>query len=176
MKKITSDYIIERWLKNIEVEEDISVDPISLTNLISDKSMINTGFNWTAGSKHDVKIKDIFYKAPGLSFKLGDFIREQLDEAEQKSRAQAPPVETNSRDPRIVSSNPEFNACPAFLNGICRVNGRPCNWSNFDKEGNMTMNYNKCSIYPLASGGDPALFTVEFGAEANQYYALGQKA
>lgn len=176
MKKITSDYIIERWLKNIEVEEDISVDPISLTNLISDKSMINTGFNWSAGSKHDVKIKDVFYMAPGLSFKLGDFIREQLDEAEQAAQAQTPHVETNSRDQRIVSSNPEFNACPAFLNGICRVNGRPCNWSNFDKEGNMTMDYNKCSIYPLASGGDPALFTVELGAEANQYYALGMKA
>ena len=176
MKKITSDYIIEHWLKSLDVEEDITLDPISLTNMISDKSMINTGFNWSAGSKRNVKIKDVFYMAPGLSFKMGDFIREQLDEAEQKAQAQVPPVETNSREPRITSTNPEFNACPAFLNGVCRVNGRPCNWSNFDKEGNMTMDYNKCSIYPLASGGNPALFTVELGAEANQYYALGQKA
>lgn len=176
MKKVTSDYIIEHWLKSIDVEEDITVDPISLTNLISDKSMINTGFNWTAGSKQNVKVKDVFYAAPALSFMVGDFIREQLEEAEQKTNEQAPPIETNSRDSRIVSSNPEFNACPAFLNGVCRVNGRPCNWSNFDKEGAMTMDYNKCSIFPLASGGDPALFTVEYGAEANQYYALGQKA
>jgi len=176
MKKITGDYVIEHWLKAIDVEEDITVDPISLSRMLMNNNMTDQGYDWSAGSKKDVKIKDVFYMAPGLSFKLGDFIREQLDEAEQKAQAQTPPVETNSREPRITSTNPEFNACPTFLNGVCRVNGRPCNWSNFDKEGNMTMDYNKCSIYPLASGGDPALFTVELGAEANQYYALGQKA
>lgn len=175
MKKVTSDYVMERWLKSV-VDEDITVDPISLTNMILDKSMINTGFNWSAGSKQDVKIKGVFSAAPALSFMVGDFIREQLEEAEQKTKQQTPPIESNSRDNRIVSTNPEFNACPTFLNGVCRVNGRPCAWSNFDKEGNMNMNYNKCSIYPLASGGDPSLFTIELGAEANQYYALGQKA
>jgi hypothetical protein len=171
----SSKDIITTWINKILNEGD-NTDPISLTNIILDKSMIDTGFNWSAGSKQDVKIKDVFSAAPALSFMVGDFIREQLEEAEQKAKEQTPPVESNSRDPRIVSTNPEFNACPTFLNGVCRVNGRPCTWSNFDKEGNMSMNYNKCSIYPLASGGDPVLFTIELGAEANEYYALGNRA
>jgi hypothetical protein len=175
MKQVTSEYIMEKWFNDV-VDEDITVDPISLTNMILDKNLRQGGFDWSAGSRQDVSIKDIFKVAPSLSFMVGDFIREQLEEAEQKSKEETPPPETNSRDPRIFSTNPEFNACPAFLNGVCRVNGRPCNWSNFAPSGEPTMDYNKCSIYPLASGGDPALFTIELGAEANQYYALGKKA
>lgn len=175
MKQSNSDAIMNKWIKSILKEED-NTDVHTLCNIILDKDLRQSGVNWSAGSHRDVKVKDIYSKAPGLSFKLGDFIREQLDEAEQAAQAQTPSIESNSRDPRIVSTNPDFNACPAFLNGVCRVNGRPCTWSNFDKDGNMTMDYNKCSVYPLASGGDPSLFTIEFGAEANQYYALGQKA
>lgn len=175
MKYSNSDTVIDKWIRSILKEED-NTDVHTLCNIILGKDIRQQGVNWSAGSNKDVKIIDIYGMAPALSFMVGDFIREQLEEAEQKAKQQTPPVESNSRDNRIVSTNPEFNACPAFLNGVCRVNGRPCAWSNFDKEGTMSMNYNKCSIYPLASGGDPALFTIELGAEANQYYALGQKA
>src|SRR3974390_3228988 len=52
-----------------------------------------------------------------------------------------PNVETNSEDPNVFSSNPEINRCPAFINGICRVDGRPCPFDNMD--------YRDCGKYRL---------------------------
>ena len=176
MKRIDSSFIFERWLK--DVTEDITVDPTTLLNIISDKSMINTGWNWIAGSKRNVTPVKVYAAAPKLSFMLGDFIRETLDEAEKKAESQYDAVapEANSRDPRITSTNPDFNACPAFLNTVCRVDGRPCMWSNFNKEGQPSAEYKQCAKYNLATGGDPALFSVEVGMENSERYALGSRS
>lgn len=78
------------------------------------------------------------------------------------------PVEANSLDPSIVSSDPQFNACPAYLNNVCRVDGRPCCFSNFD--------YKTCGKLYLAMSGDPSLFEVSPGRETSPEYQLGLKA
>jgi hypothetical protein len=176
MKQIDSAYIFEKWFKDIG--EDITMDPTTLLNIIQDGSMVDSGFNWINGSKRNVTTKKIFDAAPKLSFMIGDFIRETLDEAEADTQSQydAAVPEANSRDPRIMSTDPQFNACPAFLNTVCRVNGRPCTWSNFNKEGNQVAEYKQCSIYHLASGGDPQLFSIEVGSENSEYYAMGNRS
>ena len=86
MKRIDSNYVFERWLK--DVTEDLTVDPNTLINIIQDGSMINTGFNWINGSKRNVTPVKIHAAAPQLSFMIGDFIRETLDEAEKKAMSQ----------------------------------------------------------------------------------------
>lgn len=176
MKRIDSNFIFERWLK--DVKEDLTVDPNTLLNIIQDGSMVNTGFNWISGSKKNTTPVKIYAAAPQLSFMLGDFIREELEEAEKKATSQYDEVvpEANSRDPRIMSTNPDFNACPAFLNTVCRVDGRPCMWSNFNKNGEANAEYKQCSKYNLATGGDPALFSVEVGMENSERYALGVRS
>jgi hypothetical protein len=82
-------------------------------------------------------------------------------------------LERNNKDPQIVSSNPEFNMCPAFTggkeSGICRVSGRPCIYSNAD--------YKNCGLYELAKSGDPNLtFQIPFGRENSLEYQKGIKS
>jgi hypothetical protein len=173
MKQIDANYIFEKWFKDLQVED--TDNPIQMSNLILDKDMRQQGNNWVEGSPRTTTIKKIFAIAPQLSFMVGDYIRENLEEAEKKTQEEAPP-ETNTRDPRIFSSNPQFNGCPGYLNGVCRVNGRPCTWSNFNKNGEPVNEYTMCGVYHLAQSGDPALFTIEPGMENSQWYALGNKA
>lgn len=176
MKRIDSAYVMEKWLK--DVQEDITVDPTSLMNIIQDGSMINTGFNWINGSKRNVTPVKVYAAAPKLSFMLGDFIRESLEEADKQAKSQYDAVvpEANSRDPRITSTHPDFNNCPAFLNTVCRIDGRPCMWSNFNKTGENSAEYKQCSKYNLATGGDPDLYTIEVGMENSERYALGTRS
>lgn len=177
MITVDASYVWNKWFKDIVVEND-NTDPNTLMNIIQDGSMVNTGFNWINGSKRNVTPKKIYDVAPKLSFMIGDFIRETLDEAEKKADSQydrAVP-EANTRDPRIMSTDPNFNACPAFLNTVCRVNGRPCTWSNFNVKGEQVSEYKQCNIYNLASGGDPQLFSIEVGAENSEYYATGSRS
>jgi hypothetical protein len=78
------------------------------------------------------------------------------------------PVEANHLNPAIVSSDPQFNPCPAYLNNVCRVDGRPCPYSAID--------YKECGKYYLASSGDPELFEIMPGRETSPEYQLGLKA
>jgi hypothetical protein len=79
-----------------------------------------------------------------------------------------PRVETNTEDPNVFSTNPEMNMCPAFIDGICRVDGRPCPFDNTD--------YRDCGKYRLASSGKPELFEIPPGREAAPEYLLGIKS
>lgn len=166
------------------IAEDISVDPNTLTNLILNKNMVKTGFNWVEQVKNNIDVEDIYKLAPILAFSCGDFIRETLYEVkksdkkekeeerkapeEAKKEAVTPQPEANQRDPNMFSSDPNFNACPAYLMGICRVDGSPCPFSNLD--------YRECGKYFLASSGDPNLMEIPVGREQDPSYAMGRKA
>lgn len=79
-----------------------------------------------------------------------------------------PRVETNAEDPNVFSTNPELNACPAFINGICRVDGRPCPFDNTD--------WRDCGKARLATSGKPDLFEIPPGRENEPEYLLGIKS
>ena len=135
--------------------------------------------------KNNIEQEDIYKLAPVLAFSCGEFIRETLSEAkkedkksekkkepkkeeEKESPAPKAPVEANQRDPNMVSTDPEFNPCPAYLMGICRVDGHPCQFSILD--------YRDCGKYFLASSGDPDLMEIPVGREQDPSYAQGRKA
>jgi hypothetical protein len=92
------------------------------------------------------------------------------EEAQSPGNTEQPqgPVEANHLNPAIVSSDPQFNPCPAYLQNVCRVDGRPCPYS--------AMDYKECGKYYLASSGDPELFEITPGREASPEYQLGLKA
>ena len=86
---------------------------------------------------------------------------------QEQTPQQAPPLETNGRDPNVVSSDPAFNPCPAYMQGVCRVDGRPCVYSIVD--------YRECGKYSLATTGDSQLFEIPPGREGAPEYIQGIK-
>jgi hypothetical protein len=171
----------DTWL--LKIVEDISIDPNTLTNMILNKSMIKSGYNWVEQVKNNVDQEDIYKMAPVLANSMGDFIRETLQEAEKdkkdkdkedkgskdkKEQKPQQPVESNQRDPNMISSDPEFNPCPTYLFGICRIDGRPCPFSILD--------YKDCGKYFLAGSSDPDLMEIPVGREQDPSYAQGRKA
>lgn len=102
--------------------------------------------------------------------------KEPAEQATAPAEAQSPgnttqpqaPIEANHLNPAIVSSDPQFNPCPAYLQNVCRVDGRPCPYS--------AMDYKECGKYYLASSGDPELMEITPGREASPEYKLGLRA
>jgi len=172
--------------------EDDGTDPLTLFNLITAHDARKTGFNWVHQQNTRPKTaEDIFSETPAEVDKVGGFVKDpppfidSLAEASKKkptekapapAEAQSPgnatqpqaPIEANHLNPAIVSSDPQFNPCPAYLQNVCRVDGRPCPYS--------AMDYKECGKYYLASSGDPELFEITPGREASPEYQLGLKA
>lgn len=144
-------------------------DPITLTNQILNHSMHTHGFDWTSQAGKQISVEKIFDNAPLEVDMVGDFKRD-LEEAEQATEQpqEAPQeAEVNSTDPSVQSTDPGFNMCPGYLNGVCRVNGKPCVFSNAD--------YKDCGIYTLAKSGIPTLFEIPPGKENDMSYIHGIK-
>jgi hypothetical protein len=205
--------------------EDDGTDPLSLSNLILNKDMRKTGFNWTHyGPGRPKSAEETLVTEPiaNASVTPGVFIKEAKGKehvhvfeddkgtlsyykndgancpycrpgcpdcvvqeamvapasaatsptsAQQAGAGMATPsmgVEANNLDPTVVSSDPKFNACPAYLQSMCRIDGRPCPFSNIDKT--------ECGKYYLAGSGDPQLFEIPPGREDSQEYQQGIKA
>ena len=164
----------DKWFRSI-IAEDASVDPNTLTNMILGKDMKNMGYDWVEQVRNNKEPEDIYKMAPALAFSLDHFITEaKKDEKKEekkdnkKSDKQEAPPEANQRDPNMISSDPNFNPCPAYLYGICRVDGRPCPFSILD--------YKECGKYFLASSSDPDLMEIPVGREQDPSYAMGRKA
>ena len=185
---------LDKLIKN-QLKEHDPVDPYTLTNLILNHNMKTTGYDWTTQAGKKIDVETIFANAPKEVDRMGGFkldeatkIRKkskskprkkttqkamaqqepaQTDPQQEQPQTSQPEIEVNANDPNIQSSNPEFNLCPAYLNGICRVNGKPCVYSNLD--------YKDCGIYTLAKSGIPALFEISPGKENDMSYIYGIK-
>jgi hypothetical protein len=169
--------------------EDDGTDPLSLSNLILNKDMRKTGFNWTHyGPSRPKSAEETLVTEPiaNASVTPGVFVQEEVAEAmvAPQSAATAPVasqsaantggaaptmgIEANNLNPAIVSSDPKFNPCPAYLQSMCRIDGRPCPYSVID--------YKECGKYYLAGSGDPELFEISPGREQSPEYQQGIKA
>jgi len=144
------------------LKEDDGTDPLTLTNTILAHNMKKTGFDWVKQVSRQTTVDRIFYDAKKEADNEGEY---KLEEAVREQ--QPMPVETNDKDPNIQSTDPQFNSCPAYLNGVCRVNGKPCVYSNAD--------YKECGVYNLAKTGMPVLFEIPFGKENDMAYIKGIK-
>ena len=151
-------------MKNFN-EEDI--DPLSLTNLIlrRDYRVGGSGLGWARNWIRDeryVSPNGIMQDAAATFGKTDDII------LEAKKNLQKAPVETNQINPEIFSTDPAINVCSAYINSCCRVNGRPCLFTNQD--------YKECGIYNIAQSTDPELFEIGPGVEQSFAYQRGQSA
>lgn len=168
----------DAWFQKII--EDISVDPNTLTSMIINKRI--KGYVWPEQVRNNTPQIDVYKLNPKIAFDFGRFFIESIEEAKKEKKAskkettkeepkqeqQIPPPETNQRDPNMMSTDPNFNPCPAYLMGVCRVDGRPCPFSILD--------YKECGKYFLASTGDPNLMDVPVGREQDPAYAQGRNA
>lgn len=175
--------------------EDDGTDPLTLFNLITAHDARKTGFNWVHNQEGRPKTaEDIFSETPAEVDKVGGFVKDpppfidSLAEAKKVTKkkpaesapapgeSQSPgnaeqpqaPIEANHLNPAIVSSDPQFNLCPAYLQNVCRVDGRPCPYSSMD--------FKECGKYYLASSGDDQLFEIPLGRESSVEYQLGLKS
>lgn len=153
-----------------EVAEGDATDPLTLTNLILNKDAKKVGFDWVSQQENRPKSAgEIFAEAPTKVDKEGEFEQDKPVRVKKLGEAEAPlNVETNNNDKTVMSSDPKFNMCPAYLGGICRVTGNPCAYSNLD--------YKECGITFLAISGDPMLFQIPPGREDSEEYAQGIKS
>jgi hypothetical protein len=163
-------------VKNIK--EDDGTDPLTLMNLILAKDAKNMGYDWDSKADNNKSEEDVFTDALARQG-VQDYERdeepimvtqatEDVQQDQQAQQQQQVPMEQNNKDPNVMSTDPMFNPCPAFLQGICRVDGRPCAYS--------AMDYKECGKYFLASSGDPQLFEVPPGREQSQEYIQGIKS
>lgn len=171
-----------------KLPEDDGTDPLSLSNLILNKDMRKTGFNWTHyGPSRPKSAEETLVTEPiaNASVTPGVFVQEAVAEAmvapasaatsptstQQAGAGNATPaagLEANNLNPAIMSSDPKFNPCPAYLQSMCRIDGRPCPYSAID--------YKECGKYYLAGSGDPELFEISPGREQSPEYQQGIKA
>ena len=94
-------------------------DPITLSNQILNHSMHTQGFDWTSQAGKQISVEKIFDNAPLEVDRVGDF-KKDLEEAKATTPQEAPQeIEVNSTDPSVRSTDPGFNLCPAYLNGVC---------------------------------------------------------
>lgn len=152
--------------------EGEAVDPLTLTQLILNHDAKNVGYNWVHQKKgRPDSAEEIFAEPPKEAFvTVGEY---ETDPPAPKKEGVTEAVsdggvETNNLNPAVMSSDPKFNPCPAFLEDICRVDGRPCPYSAVD--------FKQCGKYYLASSGDPELFEISPGRENSQEYQQGIKA
>ena len=172
--------------------EDDGTDPLTLTNLILAHDARQEGFNWISAAnggqrksfhvigmegRQQASLVGDYNKNPSQGAHQQPVLEAGQEQQTQPQQGQDPgqnqqqqqqPVEANSQNPQIFSSEPQFNPCPAFLMGACRVDGRPCPYSYMD--------YKECGKFYLASSGDPELFEISPGREQSLEYQLGIKS
>jgi hypothetical protein len=170
---------------------EADVDPLTLVNLILNHDARKQGLDWVHyGPGRSKSQEEVFtIEPPKIAFVTpGVFIKDDpvpVAEAmaapssaatsptssQQAGAGNATPsigVEANNLNPTIKSSDPKFNPCPAYLQSMCRIDGRPCPYSAID--------YKECGKYYLAGSGDPELFEISPGREQSQEYQIGIKA
>lgn len=178
---------------NKKVEEDNSLDPITMINFILNKSMENQAFSWASPNGNQEPMKDVYDDAPNHLDNQGSYDKVGVNEdatplmdAEFTSTgsivnmpAQVTPAsgdinqtnssgkaECNQIDKSVVSSDPKQNDCPAYFGaGNCKIDGRPCCFTSFDKK--------ECSKYQLAKSLDPQTWQVPPGREIEDEYIRG---
>ena len=164
-----------------KIPESDQTDPLTLTNLILNKDAKKQGYDWVhygpgrAKSQEDLlqnePPKEAFVTVGEYELSPPTVQTEAMTQPNSAASAMtntAPPgIETNNLDQTIMSSDPKFNVCPAYLQSMCRIDGRPCPYSNLD--------YKECGKYYLAGSGDPSLFEISPGRESSQEYEKGIK-
>jgi hypothetical protein len=164
------------------VPESDQTDPLTLTNLILNKDARKSGYDWVHyGPGRSKSQEDLLQNEPPKEafITVGEYeidppvvtvTTEAMEEPNSAASAitkSDPNIITNNLDVTVVSSDPKFNECPAYVQSICRVDGRPCPFSNIDCR--------ECGKFYLATSGDPALFELPPGREQSQEYAQGIK-
>jgi len=156
------------------IKENDGVDPLTLSNMILNKDMEGYGMNWINASQQPTERRktnpiqltaDYVPNIPKTDYTL-DPSMEVMKTLKEDAVQQ--PVEANTKNPNVMSTNPDYNPCPAFLLGICRVDSKPCLFSALD--------YKTCGKYYLASTGDPEMFDVNPGREQAPEYQFGIRA
>lgn len=170
---------------------EADADPLTLFNLILNHDAKKHGLDWVHYGPERAKSQEEVFatEPPQFAFVTpGVFVKdppEQVAEAmvaptsaatsptstQQAGAGNATPstgIEANNLDPTVVSTDPKFNPCPAYLQSMCRIDGRPCPYSALD--------FRECGKYYLAGSGDPQLFEIPPGREASQEYQQGIKA
>lgn len=143
------------------------------------KSMEGYGTNWISRDlqpkrRRKTTPKQVLADAPSninkteftLDPDMEVFDKKKVDEDVQYGEPVE--IEANAKDPNIVSTSPDYNVCPAFMMGVCRVDSKPCLFSSLD--------YKTCGKYYLASTGDPELFDISPGREQSPEYQFGVKS
>lgn len=150
--------------------EDDGTDALTLHNLINAHDMRKEGFNWIKVPQggQGKSVEQIFDDGVKDAGREGDFLTDPPKKENVQEASSNLGQETNNTNPAISSSDPEFNPCPAFLEGICRIDGRPCAYSVVD--------YRECGKFYLATSGNPDLFELPLGRENTQEYQQGIKA
>lgn len=143
-------------------------DMLALFNMIYNRDARNLGYNWVKQAHGLTDIRKIFNLMPQTAFVGG---ANYVTEEEQVDPATVP-VEHNERDPRIQSTDPEFNPCAAFYGAqdgpsVCRVTGKPCLFTIKD--------YTSCGIRTHALSGNPEYWQIPFGKEQDIAYVHGLK-
>lgn len=165
------------------VPESDQTDPLTLTNLILNKDARKQGYDWVHyGPGRSKSQEDLLQNEPPKEafVTVGEYeidppvVQVKTEAMEQPASAassmtntQPLGIEANNLDQSVVSTDPKFNVCPAYLQSMCRIDGRPCPYSNID--------YKECGKYYLAGSGDPQLFEIPPGREQSQEYAQGVK-
>lgn len=171
------------------IKEDDGTDPLSLFNMIMNKDMEGYGSNWISRDlqpkrRRKTNPKQVLADAP-INIDKTEFTldpdMEVFDNEEDKKKKKKKKkveeadqtgepieIETNAKDPNVVSSSPDYNVCPAFMMGVCRIDSKPCLFSSLD--------YKTCGKYYLASTGDPELFDISPGREQSPEYQFGVKS
>ena len=149
--------------------EDDGTDPLTLSNLINAHDARKEGFNWIKSQQggQGKSVKQIFNDGLEDAGQEGAYLTDAPKEDVQEASGNLE-QETNNTNPEIRSSDPEFNPCPTFLEGICRIDGRVCAYSIVD--------YKEWGKYYLALSGNPVLFELPLGREDTQEYQQGIKA
>lgn len=151
--------------------EDDGLDPLTMANLINAHDMRKEGFNWIKSPQggQGKSVQQIFKDGIIDAGREGDFLTDPPKKEVQVQEASSNlDQEANNTNPEIRSTDPAFNPCPTFLEGICRIDGRPCAYSIVD--------YKECGKYYLAQSGNPDLYELPLGRENSQEYQQGIKA
>ena len=169
-----------------KLPESDGTDPLTLVNLILNKDARDQGWDWVhsrrggaAKSQEDllateppkeafITVGEYELDPPDVKVKTEAMEQPQSAAAPSMTNTNPPGIESNNLNTEVVSSDPKFNVCPAYLESLCRIDGRPCPYSNLD--------YKECGKYYLAGSGDPSLFEIPPGRETSQEYMVGIKS